>query len=69
MRQSPPANFLQVRRGAPSPQHRLKRANQTPIPAESARPLTLPELTVPFYPDVVLTEQPLLGRSDTEAEQ
>ena len=39
MRQSPPANFLQVRRGAPSPQHRLKRANQTPIPAESARPL------------------------------
>ena len=41
MRQSPPANFLQVRRGAPSPQHRLKRANQTPIPAESARPLTV----------------------------
>ena len=40
MRQSPPANFLQVRRGAPSPQHRLKRANQTPIPAESARPLS-----------------------------
>ena len=35
MRQSPPANFLQDRRGAPTPKPRLIRADQTPIPAES----------------------------------
>ena len=34
-RQSPSANFLQDRRGAPSSKHQLKRADQAPIPAES----------------------------------
>ena len=42
MRQSPSANFLQDRRGVPTPHHRLKRANQTPIPAESLYALTRP---------------------------
>ena len=38
-RQSPSANFLQDRRGAPSSKHQLKRADQAPIPAESLRTL------------------------------
>ena len=39
-RQSPSANFLQDRRGAPSSKHQLKRADQAPIPAESLCTLT-----------------------------
>ena len=35
-RQSPPANFLQVRRGAPTSKPQLIRADQAPIPAERA---------------------------------
>lgn len=39
MRQSPPANFLQDRRGAPNTKPQLIRADQAPIPAESVRAL------------------------------